>query len=175
MASESTWQSLRYLNRELFTHPEMLRDSILVALDAFLAARAGAPAWLRFQILSDGRPNERRSSQHYQGRAVDLVWPQLAPLTVWNELQGAQLFSGLGVYLNELGAVSFHVDTRPERTVSNPALWGALIAPGTNGARDYSYTDSLTVVNEILKKKSALLLPALALGGLALWLVLRRR
>lgn len=59
-------------------------------------------------------------SMHLLGKAVDFV-PPGDPLTAYQEAQAVG-FTGIGLYLNERGGVSIHVDNRPGAS----ARWGKL-------------------------------------------------
>lgn len=102
-------------------------------------------------ILSDWRPfdQDNPNSRHNVGDAVDLVVPGRDPLEVWAVAERHFPAGGVGVYLNERGAVSFHVDTR-----GNKARWGALITPAVDpdtgqAFRRYEYVAATPVLARI--------------------------
>lgn len=127
MLTVSEWESMLHLFPTDFEHPEHMQFAIVKALDDFIGIIKSKPT-----ILSDYRepkPYEDESQHHY-GLAVDLTWPHLDPVEVWNTARAARLFTGLGIYKNEQDAVSFHFDRRRDRTVDDPALWsGDIIHP----------------------------------------------
>ena len=156
MAS-TNWNSLKMLDRRAFNYPDSMHDSILTSLDLFSLQIDSVPL-----MLDDYRPGDPR--QHGLGRAVDVTYPDRDSLFVWNAALDSQLFSGLGIYLNEAGAVSFHFDTRVDRTGENPARWGSFIEAQVN-----NYVGAGLVIDAI-KKKGWLVLPLI---GLVIWLLWR--
>lgn len=164
MISVEQWSRLHWLKRNNFNRPDYLDWSIVHAVDEFIADNIGiVPV-----ILSDYRPNDL-DSQHSRGLAVDMYWPELDPLEVWEKARASKLFSGLGIYLNKAGVVSFHFDTRVDRTVENPALWGRFIEQSDNPiTKGYVGAD---LVLDALKKKEWLGLTVL---GIAIYLMSRR-
>lgn len=170
--TSSQWALLRWLRPSDFVHPDQLHESVVFKLDALATQLDSKPV-----VLSDVRPDERTTSQHsptQEGRAIDTTWPGVDPLQVWTAARNSGMFSGLGVYLNEQGAVSFHFDTRRDRTPADPALWGSLIEPGPHGERVKNYTTANVVLDLVKKKPVPDLALVLLLGGLT-WLVFRRR
>ncbi len=172
MIDASQWQSLRYYRPGDFRYPDKLHFSVVHALD-ILTRRLG----LKAHILSDWRPvsAERPGSQHPLGRAVDTVWVGLDPLKVLTEIRHSELFSGFGLYRNEKGFHSFHLDTRTDRTPQSPATWGALIYrqpdPVTGApVRTTEYTSLDRVVRFIsTKAKTGLGVGLIVLAALVLW------
>lgn len=156
----------RFLSRDMFEYPDQVHFSILTALDTFIDRYLNGQS---IHILSDYRPGDPR--QHGVGRAIDFEVAGAIPTTVWSLLQGSKLFSGLGLYLNDRGAVSFHVDTRTTRTVDNPALWGDYIEH-TDAGRVDSYT-TVDAVLDMLKKNAGPGLLILLVGGYILWEIFR--
>lgn len=175
------WPTIRNYQQSDFSFPDKLEHSIIAALDRFtdLIGRKGA-------ILSDyraftaGNPNSR----HGKGDAVDVAFTGADPVAILQAAENSGLFDGIGIYLNERGAVSFHFDKRGTR-----ARWGALIAPVTDPdtgvvSRVNSYTTldavldkvkalasaGVEVVTETVKKK-----PILVVIGLALIILLLSR
>jgi hypothetical protein len=116
-----------------------MRWGIVSRLDQF-AGQVG----IRPFILSDYRPGDLK--QHGVGRAIDTYWP-ISPLGIWQDARRSFLFSGIGIYLNEKGNVSFHFDDRGDRFPEDPALWGAHVLKGEN-----SYTGSAVILDAIKKK-----------------------
>jgi len=173
MITDVQWQSLLYLNPSNFsiTGRANLQWSVVRNLDLFIQRIGSRPV-----VLSDVRPYEAgrgRKQQHAEGTAIDTTWPGQDPLRIWQEMRGSKLFNGIGVYLNDLGAVSFHTDTRSDRTVEDPALWGDFITYPYDPVRqknvrldNYVGAD---LVLEAIKKKGA---SALLMAGALLFLIL---
>jgi hypothetical protein len=101
-----------------FKHPEKLDFEVLSGLNR-LATLLGIKAI----ILSDYRIDA--DSQHGLGRAIDFTYPTVPPMTVLDTIRDMKHFSGYGMYVNERGVVSFHVDSRTDRSPESPATWGA--------------------------------------------------
>lgn len=120
MASVDQFKNLLYLTPDQFKHPENMDISVLTGLDRLILKVGSKPV-----IISDYRPGD--TGQHGLGTAIDTVWPGIDPLGVWSLAKDSQFFSGLGVYVNDKNAVSFHFDTRIDRSRLNPALWGDFI------------------------------------------------
>lgn len=174
MISPQQWDSLRFLSQADFNYPEKMVWDTVSNLDT-----AASMVGTRPLILSDFRPDERLTSQHRHGRAIDTTWPGQNPLRVWNVLRGAEMFSGLGVYVNEQGVASFHTDTRPERSAADPALWGGNIThkseyDGGPIVRATAYVAAADIL-DIIKKKAPAALTILAVGFLLWWWTSRRR
>jgi hypothetical protein len=171
MVTKQQWDSLVVVKKTDFRYPESMAWPIVQNIDRLAQRLESKP-----MIISDYRPNDLK--QHGIGTAVDTVWPGLDPLTVWNEARAMKLFTGLGVYLNQLNAVSFHFDNRLDRTVNNPALWGDFISTvydpdlGQHVRKD-EYT-GVDVVIDMIKKK----LPGTALGlilfALGIWILVKK-
>lgn len=167
MLTAAEWSGLKMLRRNQFEFPDQLHPTVVIHLDALAQMLGVVP-----EVLSDVRPAEREASQHSPeqgGRAIDTAWHGIDPVRVWETAKRSMLFSGLGIYLNERGAVSFHFDTRTDRTPANPAQWGTLIKPGAHG-RERETTSAANVL-ELVKKKPLLLVVPLSI---LLWLLLRR-
>jgi hypothetical protein len=168
------WKTLLYLKPADFHFPDRLQSSVVVALDRFIGQIGSRPV-----ILSDYRPDDYHpAGQHGQGLAIDTTWPGHEPLDIWSKAVSCRLFSGLGIYVNEVGAVSFHFDNRLDRLVNDPALWGAVI---THPLDRYSgqhlqlneYTTADVIV-DIIKKKGVVLITFL-IGFLLLYYLTKRR
>ena len=117
------------------------------------------------QILSLFRTEEENEaaggaakSMHLLGKATDFV-PPGDPLTAYNMAQEVG-FTGIGLYVNERGVTSIHVDNRPGRS----ARWGVL--EGVYGA--------ITPVIDRLKALGyrAVQEPAVKVGGIVLTIVI---
>lgn len=176
MINSFQWSLLKYYRPGDFRYPDKLDFSVVNALD-ILTSNLGVKA----HVLSDWRPvsAKRPGSQHPLGRAIDPVWPDLDPLTVLQAIKSSRLFTGFGLYRNEKGVHSFHLDTRTDRDPMTPATWGALIyrqPDPTTGAlvRTTEYT-SLDHLVRFVKTKAALGIGALVVAGLILWGFLRSK
>ena len=175
MIDSTQWGLIRYYRPGDFRYPDKLHFSVVHSLD-LLTARLG----LKAHILSDWRPvaPERPGSQHPLGRAVDTVWPGLEALDVLKIIRDSRLFTGFGLYRNEKGAVSFHLDTRTNRDPQSPATWGAMIYrqpdPVTGATvRTTEYTSLDHIVQFITTKaKGTLTVGLFVLAGLVLWKML---
>jgi len=174
MISPNQWNSLLYLKASHFKNPDKLAWTIVRNLDLFIQRVGSRPV-----ILSDWRPYDAArggKQQHFEGTSIDTTWPGQDPLRIWQEMLASKLFSGLGVYLNNVDAVSFHTDTRTDRTVDDPALWGDFItypfdpARGKIVRRDQYVGAGLVL--EAIKKKGTL--PVLMAAAL-LFLILKSR
>lgn len=150
MIQSDQWNSLLHLKRSDFKYPDQLDWSIVRALDVFISIAKSKP-----QILSDYRPGDPR--QHGKGRAIDTAWPGADPLEINRRAMGSNLFSGVGIYVNEQGVASHHFDTRTDRTPAKPATWGGVIKHEYNEAtnstdKTIAYA-SMAGVIDLIKKK----------------------
>ncbi len=115
------WSTIQFYQPSDFDHPEKLDDSVVRGLDR-LAFVYGEKA----TVLSDWRLTSQFSgSMHPLGRAIDFIYPDLNSIHVLNTLRNIAYFGGYGMYRNAAGIVSFHVDTRTDRSPESPATWGA--------------------------------------------------
>jgi hypothetical protein len=165
------WNSLIHLKPSDFKYPDRLEFSIVQALDRFISLVGSRPI-----ILSDWRPvgEERPGSQHPLGTATDSTWPGQDPVRINSLALQSGLFSGVGIYWNDVNVASHHLDTRTNRSVSHPATWGAYIThpfdQATGGhVTKYEYTVMDTIL-EMIKKKAVPI--TLSLIGFALLLYL---
>jgi hypothetical protein len=119
-----SWLSITHYFREDFTYPGRLDHSIVAALDRFTNI-VGCKAL----ILDDWRPYDEKNpnSRHAFGDALDVVFPGIDPLKILALAKSSGLFDGIGIYLNERNAVSFHFDKR-----GTSASWGAFIQPAVD-------------------------------------------
>lgn len=168
MLTLNQWNSLLHLFPTDFRHPERMQWSVVKAMDDFIGIVKAKPI-----ILSDYRepqPTEKES-QHHHGLAIDPYWPDLDPIEIWNAARAARLFHGLGIYKNEEDAVSFHFDTREDRTVDNPALWsGDIVHPYDPATRRHYKLISYyawSYVVEYLKKKRVVISGIVGLAALS--------
>lgn len=174
MIPVTAWQKLRFYNQEDFSHPEKLDKSIVNAIDDLtgIIGEKGV-------VLSDWRlfSADRPGSQHPLGRAIDIYFPG-DPLVNLNLIRHSRLFSGIGIYLNEKGATSFHLDTRTDRTVDDPATWGGFISPNQTDSeneptRQTTYT-GLQQVIDVLSKSTTGQAVVVGLAALAFYFLLKR-
>jgi len=163
------WESLIHLKPSMFQYPDKVKFSVVHALDQFVGIIGSKPV-----IISDYRPGDPK--QHGKGLAIDTVWSGIDALTLWGKAIGSKLFNGLGIYLNEKGAISFHFDKRTERTPDNPARWGCFIThpydPETaTHVRADEYTTAEIIISE-LKKKGIIVAVGLIAFGYAIYRLL---
>jgi len=167
MITESQWASCKRLRKEQFQYPDKMQWSIVQALDTFADSINKTP-----QILSDYRTPTANvatggsgSSQHMQGVAADHYWQGVEPVWLWDKLIQSRLFSGIGIYRNDKGAVSFHTDVRPTRSPENPATWGQLI----HGSTREPYVAAASILSLLKKPTSIAIILLVAVIGYALW------
>lgn len=151
MLTSEQWNSLLYLKPSDFQHPDGMQFSVVSALDQFIGRIGVKP-----QLLSDYRAGDLR--QHGKGLAVDTYWPGQDPAAINQAAINSQLFSGIGVYVNEGGVASHHFDTRLERSLSNPATWGGIIThplnPDTNQVQEAINYVGMADVLDLIKKNA---------------------
>lgn len=173
MLTVAEWSSLIYLEPSDFKRPDGLQFSIVRALDRFIGKIGSRP-----EVLSDYRPDDPLT--HGDGLAVDTFWPGVDSLRVYNKAINFPAFNGVGVYINELGAVSFHFDTRSKTIrTEEPDRWGGVITHPLNTAtgqyvRRTEYVAASTVL-DMIKKKSIGMIIFLALSGFATYLYISRK
>jgi len=116
-----SWLSITHYFREDFTYPDRIDHSIVAALDRFTNT-----VGIKALILDDWRPFDAKnpSSRHNVGDALDVVFRGIDPLKILALAKSSGLFDGIGIYLNERNAASFHFDKRGQS-----ASWGAFIQP----------------------------------------------
>ena len=97
--------NLRKMKFEVFQRAQVLRDS--------LPQRKNSSNFLK--ILSTNAPR-KNDSRHNKGEAIDVFCPLVNGLTINTFVEKALLagFRGIGVYINESGVPSFHLDIREE-------------------------------------------------------------
>lgn len=73
-----------------------------------------------------------KTSQHYflsggKVRAIDVMIPQEVSLAeAYNVARNLGVFSGIGVYPDWVPTHGMHLDTRTEKSASNPATWSGI-------------------------------------------------
>lgn len=165
------WGTLLYLKASDFKTPSKLDASIARALDRFIGIIGARPT-----IISDYREGD--TGQHGKGRAIDTTWPGISGQTINTKALASGLFTGIGVYVNEVGAVSHHFDTRIDRTPANPATWGGVITHPIDGAtmehvKKIEYI-SMAEVLDMIKKKGSLLIIPLLLSGFIIYRLFKK-
>lgn len=142
------WNSVQNYKRSDFAYPDKLQLSIVDSLDRFTSQTG-----LKAQILDDYRAYTpgNPDSRHAHGDALDLFFPGKDPLGVLAAAEGSGLFDGIGIYLNERGAVSFHFDKRGSR-----ARWGSLITPELTAAGEPIRKNNYTTLEAVVAKISEL-------------------
>jgi hypothetical protein len=161
----SDWDFIKNYSPSDFNYPEKLQFSVVSALDR-LTDLVGKKAI----ILDDYRPQDvdNPTSQHLLGKAIDTTWPNVQPEAVWLMATESGLFGGVGIYVNEKDAVSFHFDTRDKKPDGSLYTWGGIITrPSGNKKIDYTAAD---VVLDMLPKLSWF---AVILIGFAVWRFLK--
>ncbi len=173
MLTDRQWDSLIYLRPSDFKRPDGLQFSIVQALDRFIGKIGSRP-----EILSDYRPGDPLT--HGDGLAVDTTWPGVDSLRVYSKAIAFPAFQGVGVYINELGVVSFHFDTRLKTIrIDEPDRWGGVITHPLNTAtgqyvRRTEYVGASTVL-DMIKKKSIVTIIFLGLCGYGIYLYISRK
>lgn len=144
LITPTDWSQIQNYRPDDFKHPEKLDHGVVLGLDN-LARKLGVKAI----ILSDYRVvSDISKSQHGLGRAIDFTYPGLDSVLVLNSIPGLNCFSGYGMYVNEQTfGVSFHVDTRVDRTPESPATWGATKDQRT-GQVAWAYTSLRSIVDK---------------------------
>ena len=134
------WSQIEFYGPSDFHYPDKLDHSVVYGLDR-LAFVLGKKA----TILDDFRfVSKNRASQHLVGRAIDFTYPGLDSMKVLNAIRNHKLFSGIGMYVNQKGVVSFHVDTRTDRDPETPAIWGAQKGPNET---EWVYTTLRSIID----------------------------
>lgn len=169
MITEEQWDSLVHLRPSDFQHPEALDFSIVQGLDQFISHIGSKPI-----ILSDYRPGDPK--EHGQGRAIDTTWPGQDSLYIRSQAMAFYpRFTGVGIYINEQGAVSFHFDTRQQTIRSSaPDRWGGLIThpydeTTTAHQKVIDYV-SMDAVVDLVKKNVGPVVIGLAITALLIYL-----
>lgn len=124
-----------------YHYPDKVDDRAKRYLDVLIYVLNAEPI-----ILSDFREGDPK--EHGKGHAIDTTWPTVPPLHVLEVSKDLNLWGGLGIYINEIGAASFHHDIRPHKPDGSIAKWGCLITPGES-KRNYNYTTMERVVEMI--------------------------
>lgn len=138
------WESVKNYKRSEFSAPDLLQNSIIDSLDLFTSQTG-----LKAQILDDYRAYTpgNPDSRHAHGDALDLFFPGKDPLGVLAAAENSGLFDGIGIYLNERGAVSFHFDKRGYK-----ARWGSLITPEISGSGQVIRKNNYTTLEAVVAK-----------------------
>lgn len=167
MISDLQWRTLLNLKKSDFLFPDNLIFDVVQRLDRLITELGSRP-----RILSDYRPPNTVKSQHPNGWAIDTSWA-IDPARVYAAADRMFADGGVGVYINEVGGVSFHFDTRGKR-----ARWGGLITrpvdPDTGRTVKRIDYVGLEQVWQEIKKKAIPASIALGIFALILWLIVRR-
>jgi hypothetical protein len=165
MIAAAQWQTLANLKPKDFITPDKLDWSIVSALDHFVTLIRATP-----KVISDYRvPDPDTPSRHPTGRAVDTVWYNIDPVYVFQQARAFSEFDGVGIYVNESGGVSLHLDTTGERTT-----WGGIITRTVESGKEIAYTTADAVIELIRKKPVEFGLVGLVLVGLLLYLLFKK-
>jgi hypothetical protein len=155
---------LRFFKPTDFRFPDKLEHDTVLSLDYF-SQIIGTKA----VVISDWRSYDEANpnSQHPLGKAVDVVFPEQTDSEyVYNEALASGLFGGVGIYVNEYGAVSFHLDVRSEL-----ATWGGVYSQvGMERAVRYTTADAVLA---LLPEKKTLILYLVYAGFLYILLAER--
>ncbi len=154
------WTVLSWYKPGDFKHPEKLDFELVSGLEN-LAYVLDSKAIILSDFRIGALAPSGEASLHSLGRAIDFTYPGVDPMKVLDTIRNMNHFSGYGMYVNERGIVSFHVDTRTDRTPESPATWGASRDRGTDQKR-WAYTS----LRSIIAKYFPAALPALV------WLVI---
>jgi len=162
------WQLIKNFEPTEFDNPEKMELSIVGALDRLVSILNIKPV-----ILSDYRPfnPDKPNSQHAYGKAIDVTWPDADSVSIYDKAVNSGLFGGVGVYVNEKGYVSFHLDSRPKKADGSIATWGGVITR-PSGQKKIEYTGASVVLNMI--PKIALSLPIVVLIGWLVWSFIKK-
>lgn len=137
------WSLVRNYRPGDFKHPEKLDFHVIQGVD-----RLTSILGVKLIILDDFRTFSKiADSQHLFGRAIDFTCPTVDSMTVLDTIGNMKWFSGYGMYVNERGVVSFHVDTRTDRSPDNPATWGASKDRGI-GPVEWTYTSLRSIIDQ---------------------------
>lgn len=170
MISAQDWLTIKNFSPATIPDSEKMDISIVKALDAFTSAYGVAPVFIdTWRPFVAGNP-----VWHNQGIAVDVAYPGRDPLDVLQAAESSGLFDGIGIYRNELGAVSFHFDKRGYR-----ARWGAEIThkvdPATGKTVQNNAYTTLESIVALLGKKKVLLTGGGLVAILVLFLLLLKK
>lgn len=172
MIAPEQWRSLINLKKTDFHNPDYMDWSIVSALDRFIGSVGTRPV-----IISDYRaPDPNVTSRHVTGKAIDTYWPGADGLTIYQAARAFPDFAGVGLYVNEVGAVSIHVDT-----TANANSWGGIISHPLDEmtgqhVKRIDYTTVQAVIDWIKKKapEAATGLSILIVAGVLLWLMFKK-
>jgi hypothetical protein len=165
MISAAQWQTLANLKPKDFLNPDKVDWSIVSALDRFVGFIRATP-----KIISDYRALDPDApSRHPTGKAVDTVWYNIDPIYVFQQARAFSDFDGVGLYVNESGGVSLHLDTTGERTT-----WGGIITRTVEAGKEIAYTTADAIINLIRKKPVESGVIGLVLVGLLLYLLFKK-
>jgi len=172
MITQAQWDSLLVYKPSDFHYPDDLEYDLVSALDAF-SLLIGQ----KMTIISDYRAGDER--EHGQGRAADSTFAKGDPVEIFETAFNSGLFNGVGIYINELNAVSYHFDVRPVTIrATEPDRWGGIITHPLDltigqHVKMIEYVAAETVIDII--KKNTIGLTIGAIGLIALYLYLNRR
>lgn len=138
------WKNLKNYSRSDFAYPDKLQDSIVSALDLFTSQTG-----LKAVILDDYRPYDpsNPNSRHGFGDALDLFFAGKDPLAVLAAAENSGRFDGIGIYLNEKGAASFHFDKRGSK-----ARWGSFVTSERSSTGEEIRKNNYTTLEAVVAK-----------------------
>ena len=109
--------------------------SLLVKLDA-LRELLGVPIHISKNPKAIGRDDDVDSWHNFKLKgkvfAVDGYIPESITYTEFYSACREVGFTGIGLYTGWSGGRGFHLDTRTDRTASNPAKWSGTYKDGVN-------------------------------------------
>lgn len=165
MITKEQWKSLIYLSPQDFKYPDKLNWQVVKNLDMFIGQVGSKPI-----ILDDYRDDD---GQHGFGNAVDTTFVGADPLFINQKALDSKLWSGVGLYFNDLGAASHHFDVRPDRIPSNPAKWGGIITHPFDSSKGQPVKKieymSIDYVIDSIKKKELVLITFLIVSAFLIW------
>lgn len=130
--------NLRYFTAAEFgSSLPLLSKDLLSKLDEF-RDRLGSRVLISPAPGSLLRPAGSQESQHFYGRAADVMIPDVDLRTAFEVARGVG-FTGIGVYPDWKPYKGLHLDVRPDRKPGAPALWAGL--RGADGKQFYTSVD----------------------------------
>lgn len=165
--SSVDWSQVRWYRPSDFRYPDKLDPLVIYKLDR-MSSILGEKA----TILDDFRyQSTNPNSQHLLGRAIDFTYIEQPVENVLDSMRAAE-FTGIGLYVNAAGVVSYHGDTRTDRSPENPATWGG--QKFTDDQAVWSYTGLQSILDEIKAGALPLIWSLILLLG-AWWLARHSR
>lgn len=160
------WSQIKNYSPSQFKYPYLLEDSVVSGLDALADKLPRSPI-----VIDDFRlQSDNPKSQHKLGRAIDFIVPGVDWSDVLAAIKDTAAFSGYGIYTNEKGALSYHVDTRTDRSPENPATWGAW-KDRTANVFSWQYVGLSDIIGKLPGDRA---IATLVIAGLLIWWLLSK-